>query len=269
MNYPQLFKHAWKLIWSNWRIWLFSLIITLSLLSPVFRQPDLVSLFFIGLLIDLLISTVGIISQASIMYSIYNQENNHIPSFSEALKAGYSKFFRLVLSIVIFVTLSIPLLILYLLPSFNADFPYWLQLLLALPFSFIVLPIMNIIIITIMVSDLGMFSSLKNSLIIYIKNNAQILKISFIFFIIDQVFVQTSGLIILAFESGFSFANLGAFRFGTFNNFIWNSQITVISNFIFRLIITPITLAVYTLAYLKFTKYSSRPTLETTDPTQN
>ena len=41
MNYSQLFKNAWKLIWSNWRIWFFALLILITVFDPAV-QPAVV-----------------------------------------------------------------------------------------------------------------------------------------------------------------------------------------------------------------------------------
>lgn len=251
MNYFKLFKDAWKLIWSNKLIWIFSFIAGLTTLIDIIEQyNDLLFWIYFFLLLLEGISILGII-----VIALYLALENtlSIKSISRDIKSVLPSFMLLIGTLVILFG------IIQIIPLFGLGFAFSISPL-TIMFGFLWIGLDTLFSAILIFSILGILTyhisvprSMNRSIRIISRNILPIIIIEVVFYLSFQLFALVSGFVILLTQSGLSVNALATLTFQTYLPYK-NDPTMASFLFLYELIITPLNLAVYTQAYLQFAK---------------
>jgi hypothetical protein len=203
INYLEIFKKAWKITWENKYLWWFGLFLVLgggfnfdfprnfnggekankisdSMANFLSSHEDVVlAVIFILFFLWLVFVVLGIISKAGLLKTLVKIEKNEINSFKDGFKNGKKYFWKLIgisliLGFSVFVlvfVLSVPVILLFIIKSIVLGiFAAFLAILIFIPLVILAYFLGRYSNFYIVLSELGIKSSLENSYLLFRKN---------------------------------------------------------------------------------------------------
>lgn len=253
MNYPKLFKDSWKLLWSNWRIWFFSLLMLAAGRLPSSNDSDDYVIICLYLLLSLPVIFLPTIGEAGIIQSTKRQIEGATLSLKETWDYVKPNLIRLFITNLL---IGIASLILIYLPRWLiglVELSTLIHSVISGAITVYISPFLSLIFVAVVVRQTKIFEALKHAQSVVSINLAQLLVISLTLYLFRPIYQQASAIITLAIQTGFSIEGMNTFYFGMYSD-LKGSPILLILDQIYALVFTPLSLTVYTLAYLQFTK---------------
>lgn len=263
MNYLQILKESLHIFRTTKLVWVFgfsSLLITIFQPSPQSMRGDpfLICVYFFVLLVSVFIS---IIAYGGLIYLIYQLTLNRNPGFSEVWLQGGQRLFRNIGFILLLTPALFVVLVIYYMIAFKAPASPFLWLFVLM----IIASLASMITFgfcAIMIDDVNAFAAVWTSFLIILNNFFRVLVIQGGVFFIRLLVI---GLLFAVLASGlFKFDLTIPLKFDYLTYLkIMAMPVFAAAGWIIDLLLFPLSTAILTLCYLKFTKEIHYPAIST------